>query len=260
MFRNIFLSSLLGLFLFSGVVSAHSDEKGQVEAGLLPGNPFYFIEILSEGFGSLFTFNDLKKADRLFDLAEERLAEAEKLAQLGKSRLAKKATEKYERHLAKALKKAEKAKGKGKNTDEILAKMAESTVKHQLKLAEVHERVSDEAKEAIEHAMEESMKGHDMAIASISKEKQDEISDELDQIFEEVDSILEELRTEGIKVPKIKDRGYDDEEEEKLDDEFDDLDDELEDLDKNLDEDLEDLNDELDGDLEDLSKELDSIL
>lgn len=258
MLKKIFLSLLFAAFIFAGVADAHGGKaevvstnkvEVRVEAGMLPGNPFYFLEMLSERIGNFFTFNEIKKADRLFNLAEERLAEAEELADLGKSQRAEKATEKYEKYLAKALKKVEKAKEKGKDTDEVLVKIAEGTVKHQLKLAEVHEKVSKEAKEAIEHTMEESMKGYDKALEAISKEKQNEIELELNQILEEVDSVFEELGSEERYFPKIKGREhgkYNDNE-----DEFDNMDDELKDLNDDLEDDSDNFEDDIGDELDD---------
>jgi len=254
MFKKIFSSLFIGLFLFSGVVNAHSDVEEQIGAGMLPNNPLYFLETLWEGFGDFLIFNEVKKSERFFHLAEERLAEAQELAGLGDSDNAQKSMERYEKYLLKAIEKTEKAKGRGENTDEVLSKIAEGTVKHQTKLAEVYEKVDEEAKDAIEHAMEEGMKGHDRAIRALSEEKHSELIDELDQLLEEIDVELEELNIEGAHFPEIKDREHD-EMEDKHEDLFEELEHESEYFD-----DLEDLDYEIEDGLDDLIKDLENLI
>ncbi len=265
MFKKIFLSLLFFIFSFTGVASAHGGEQQArtlpenfIEntsniAGMLPNSPFYFLEILSEDIGSFFTFNEIKKSERALNLAEERLAEAEELAVLGSSDYIPKTMDKYEKQLEKALKKAEKAKKKGENTDEVFTKIAESTVKHQTKLAEVYKQVPEKTKETTLRAMEQSMKLYDEAVNSFSKEKQDALLSDLDQLFEKVDGSLEELRIEGIDLPKIKDRKHE------VNDDLEEDADEVEDSDENFDDNLDDLEDDL-KDLDNLDDELNDDL
>jgi len=141
MLKKILFTTLIVVFLTAGTVSAQG--RGLPGAGILPGNPFYIFEIISEGIGTLFTFGDVAKAERFLALAGERLSEAEALAEKGESNRAEKATEKYEKRLAKALVKAEKAKEKGKDTDAVLEKIAEATVRHQAVLAKVYDKVPE---------------------------------------------------------------------------------------------------------------------
>jgi len=269
MIKRIFLSLFFAVFVFTNVASAHGGEQNaqvvskesnevQSTAGMLPGNPFYFLEILSENISNFFIFNEIKKAERLFELAEERLSETEELANLGEVDRVEKATQRYEKYLEKALKKAEEVKEKGEDTDKIFTNIAESSIKNQLKLAAVHEKVPKEAKEAIEHAMEESIKGHDRAFEAISEEKQIEIETELEQIFEEVDSVLEELRVEGVSVPKIKGREHHNKDKRGVgdDDNFDEMKDEVD----NLGAEFEELYKDLDGDFDDLKDELGNLI
>jgi len=199
--KKTFLIPLLALFLVAGTVSAQTEDLPN--AGMLPGNPFYFLETLSEGIGTFFTFGDIKKAERHLALASERLAEADALADKGDSNRAEKATERYQERLDKALIKAEEAKTRGKNTDAVLEKIAEATVRHQAVLAEVYEKVSEQAKEAIQRAMENSARGHDTALNAVSREKQDEVRGRVEQETEDVEERLEGLREQGLPIPEI---------------------------------------------------------
>lgn len=216
MVKKLLIIPMLAVFLFAGVASANS--HGLPNAGMLPGNPFYFLEILSEGIGTFLTFGDIKKAERHLALAGERLAEADELAEKGKANRAEKATERYQERLDKALAKAEEAKTKGKDTDAVLEKIAEATVRHQAVLATIYERVPEQAKEAIQRAMEKSARGHETALSAVSGEKQAEVRNRVEQETEDVEDRLEGLRSKGLPIPEMNkgkgERGQDNDTEE----------------------------------------------
>ncbi len=267
MFKNIFFGSFIFLFAFTGIVSAHGDEpivEGEAVkqniSGLLPGDFFYFLDILSEEIGTLFTFGDVAKAERYISLADERLAEAQELARAGESKRAGKVTKKYQKRLEKALKKAKKAKDEGKDVDEVLSTIAEATVKHQTVLADVYDKVPQEAKGAIEEAMKNSIKGYEVALSAISKDMQGQMQTEIEQLLGDIDAELTGLREEGKKFPKVKIKHLDEIDEFFNFDDLDDLSelDELDDIDEtdDLDYALEDVNDDAEDfgehDLDDL--------
>ena len=247
MFKKILFAVFIIPFVFTGVVNAHGgeapSEKKVAEkniSGILPGDFFYFLDIFSEKLDMLFTFGNTAKAEKYLSIADERLAEARELAREGKSAKAEKTTEKYQEQLEKALKEVKKAEREDKkeDVDEVLSVIAESTMKHQAVLADVYDKVSEDAKDNIEKAMENSMKGYEMALSAISKEKQDEMQDEIEQLLEGVDSDLKKLRDKGMEFPKMKMKHMD-ELDESL--ELDDLEDSLDNLDE-----LDDLEDDLD--------------
>lgn len=200
MTKKLLLIPLMA-FLLAGTVNANGHSLP--DPGLLPGNPFYFLDTLFEGLGSLVTFGDLSKAERHLALAEERLAEAGALAERGDSNRAEKATEKYQERLELALERAEAASERGKDADAVLEKIAEATVRHQEVLADIYEKVPEEAKEAIERAMENSARGHDTALSAVSGEKQEEVRDHVEQETQDVEDRLEELRGQGIPIPEM---------------------------------------------------------
>ena len=204
MLKKLLLIPVLVMFLFVGIAQAQTDELP--DAGLLPGNPFYFLKSTSEGVVTFFTFNKESKAERYAFLASKRLAEAEALASEGDSERAEKATEKYRERIEKALEKAEEAKIGGKDVDEILEKVAEATLKHQEVLARVYEQVPEQARESIMKAMERSAQGYDKALKAVSEEKREEIENRIEEMKHEAEDRLEELRAKGIPVPELKDR------------------------------------------------------
>jgi len=171
--------------------------------GLLPDSPFYFVKSWSEGIGTFFTFGDVAKAERFLNLSEKRLAEADALVAKGKPEAAEGAIGRYQEHLGRALTKAEEAKTKGFDTDEVLAKVAETTLKHQAVLADVYEKVPTQAKSAIERAMQASMRGHEEALRAVSGQKREEVMEQAGQKRQEIEQKLKGLRDKGIPIPTI---------------------------------------------------------
>ena len=171
MTKKIFLFSLMIMFLFTGVVSAHSADLP--EPGMLPDNPFYFLKSWSEGLGTLFTLGAVAKAERFAYLSEKRLSEADELSEGDNRDKAEKAIERYEKNIEKAIMKATEAKERGFDVDEILEHISIMTLKHQEVLAAVYERVPEQARESIENAMITSMHGHEEALKAVSGEKEE---------------------------------------------------------------------------------------
>lgn len=201
MIKKLLLIPLLSIFLFAGVAQAQTNDLP--ESGLLPDSPFYFLKNWSEGIGTFFTFGDVAKAERFLNLSEKRLAETNALVTKGKPEEAEKAIGRYQEQLSRALAKAEEAKTKGLDVDEILAKVSEATLKHQAVLAEVYEKVPEQAKSAIERAMQVGMRGHEEALKAVSGEKRGKVMQDLEEKRQEVEQKLEELRNKGVPVPTI---------------------------------------------------------
>jgi len=161
---------IISVFLFSlgtGVLAQETELPGP---GLTPDSPFYFLETIIEKIGTFFTFGDLKKAERHAALAAERLAEARTVVEKGKPEFAEKILERYRMQLQNSIARAEKAQAKGKNTEkvmEVLARVGKATSVHLEVLAEVYEKVPEQAKTAIENAMKASVKGHEKAVEAL---------------------------------------------------------------------------------------------
>lgn len=201
MLKKLLFVSFLVIFLFAGAVQAQTNDLP--EAGMLPDSPFYFLKSWPEGIGTFFTFGDVAKAERFLNLSEKRLAEANALVAKGKPEVAEKAVGRYQEQLNRALAKAEEAKAKGLDTDEVLAKVSEATLKHQTVLADVYERVPRQAKSAIERAMQAGMRGHEEALKAVSGQKREEVMEQVEQKRQEVEQKLEGLRDKGIPIPEI---------------------------------------------------------
>lgn len=201
MVKKLLLVPLLAIFLFAGVAQAQTNDLP--EPGMLPDSPFYFLKSWSEGIGTFFTFGDVAKAERFLNLSEKRLAEANALVAKGEPEIAEKAIGRYQEQLNRALAKAEEAKANGLDTDEVLAKVSEATLKHQAVLADVYEQVPEQAKPAIERAMQAGMRGHEEALKAVSGEKREEVMRDVEEKRREVEQRLEGLRDKGVPIPTI---------------------------------------------------------
>ena len=206
------LTALLFLLLSLGVgpigilsgsygVKVLAQETELPNPGLTPDSPFYFLERISEGIGTFFTFGDLNKAERYAKLASERVAEAQAVVEKGKPEAAGKALTRYEDQLSKALAKAETAKAKGQNIERITEIVATATSKHLTVLEGVLEKVPEAAKEAITRALEKSKNGHITALKALAGEnpgKAVEIN------LDSAKGRLEKAKQEAVKKNKAK--------------------------------------------------------
>ncbi|WP_176233360.1 DUF5667 domain-containing protein [Candidatus Hakubella thermalkaliphila] len=201
MLKKLLIVSVFSLLLFAGGAYAQTDTLP--DPGMLPDSPFYFLKSWAEDVGTLFTFGDVAKCERLVNLAEKRLGEAKALLEKGKPEVAEKALARYQEQLNSALSKAQEAKGKGLDTDEVLTKVSEATLKHQAVLADVYERVPEQAKPAIQRAIEAGMRGYEEALKAISGQKREEILKKTEDKRRDVEKRLEDLRKKGVPIPTI---------------------------------------------------------
>jgi len=144
--------------------------------GITPDSPFYFLDTLGENIGLFFARSDDIKAKKAFSYAEEKLAEAKDMADKGKEKAADNATKRYDGYVSKATENLDKAKAAGKDVDELAAKVAEATLKHEAVLAGVYDKLlangNETAAEAVKKAMENSLNGHDKALQAITNNGQ----------------------------------------------------------------------------------------
>lgn len=198
MVKKILLITALSGFLFSGVAQAQTSDLP--DPGLLPNHPLYFLKSWGEAVGTFFTLGDVAKAGHYLLLAERRLAEAKALTDKDKPEAAERVLERHQEQLDRSLEVAERAKDKGLDIDEVLAEVAEATLRHQTVLVKIYEKVPAKARPAIERAIERSMKGHERALQAISKEKREQISEQIEEKRRETLQKTEEIRK---KVPEM---------------------------------------------------------
>lgn len=168
--KKSLISSVLFFGLLIGGWVLAQEEMELPDPGLTPDHPFYFLERIFEEIGTFFTFGDLKKAERMAKLAQERMAEAKACAEKGKPEAMKKALAHHAKHLEKARLRTEKAKARGLKVEKVSRIVAEATSKHLAVLDEVLERVPEVARDAILKAKEVSITGHQHALKFLAGE------------------------------------------------------------------------------------------
>jgi len=162
MSKKFIAIAILGVFLFSSLASAQTNNMPL--AGTTPGSPLFFLDRFFEDIGTFFTFGEANKARRYLALAEERLAEAQVLAEKQDSENTTKATELYEEQFAKA-------KERAGRTGEINleAEVTDATTRHLTMLDEVFERVPEQAREQVRAAKARTVSGQIEALRSITQ-------------------------------------------------------------------------------------------
>jgi len=172
------LVSLAGFLLMISSVSARTfvvPHILEVSSGITPNSVFYFLDNWGEWINLKITFNQAKRAEKKLQYAGERLAELEALGDMGdiKKEHAEKIKNKYEELNADVENDIKDLKAKGQDVAELIKKIEAISVRQIAVLEEVLEKVPEQAKDAIEHALEVSKRGHERAIEAIEKEVED---------------------------------------------------------------------------------------
>lgn len=141
------------------------------EAGTTPDNIFYGLDRAMESLRLAVTLNSGKKAELYLKYAEERLAELEEMVEKGKTKHVEKLIKARDKLLNKTMKRIEKLEEKGKDVSELVAKVEEMHAKHITVLQGLLEKVPEQAREHIQHAIE--MSSRSKAVEAITKEKQE---------------------------------------------------------------------------------------
>ncbi|MEX0689883.1 MAG: DUF5667 domain-containing protein, partial [Candidatus Paceibacterota bacterium] len=204
---SIFLA--LALLFTAGAVYAQdlSDISDLPDPGILPGHPLYFTKSIGETLGGIFVIGDKAQINRSLSLSERRLAEARALADGDDSDRAQRAVERYENEIGDIEERVNRVKAEGQEVDEglqaAMETVASATLKHQSVLAEVYEKVPEQAKAAISRAMEAGMAGHENALSAIPEEARVQAEERLSEVKNQVNQRLNQLRDRGIPIPQI---------------------------------------------------------
>src|SRR3989344_5428257 len=162
---------LIALALISAVVLVSpASASAATNAGVKPGSFWYGFDLAFEKINLFFTLNSEGKARKALGYADERLAEAEAVAESDNTDAVKTAITNYESNIAFAAEKSKDVSEKEK-TEALLILIADNTSKHQEILADVLTKVPNETKESIMKAIEASKRGQEEAIKQIAELK-----------------------------------------------------------------------------------------
>jgi hypothetical protein len=155
---------VLTMLVVGGVASAQEELPSP---GLLPDHPFYEVKMWWEDVRMFFTFNSKDKAKLHLEFASIRLAEVNEMIKKNKTKFIQELLEDYKKELNETEDKVEELKARGKNITILAEHVSNVTYKHVFILEEVLEKVPEQAKIHIEHAINVSIKGHEIAVESI---------------------------------------------------------------------------------------------
>ncbi len=153
--KKFLIAMTIVSFLFANSANAAILPSSDMIA---PDSPFYFLQTWKESIQTFFTFGLENKAKQYLHLAEVRLDEYQKMIEKGKTEIAERTLEKYEKQLNNALQKTEELKSKGKDITDLSQKIEETATKHLEVLQTNLQKVPEQAKKGIENAIENSQK------------------------------------------------------------------------------------------------------
>lgn len=150
------------------VLAAGTTGVAYAADGAVPGDTLYGIDRGVEQAELSLTKNPNKALRRQIDFTDERLDEAEVLAERQDALYFEEAINHYDQSVLDVARLAEAA---DEQTDESLSLLVDETFsKHQLRLEELLEKVPEQGKKGIERALEASSKGRDNALKALMKE------------------------------------------------------------------------------------------
>ncbi|MBU2540096.1 hypothetical protein KJ786_02970 [Patescibacteria group bacterium] len=140
--------------------TANSQSLEIKDQNLLPDSPFYFLKEWSRGIQSLFTFNDVKKAELKEKFANEKLLELQKLIDNNASqKIIEKAADKYGAEMEKIKQAVDKIKDKTEDNskvEEFLDKFTKQALLHE----EILQKLEDQVPTEVFQKIEEARKNH----------------------------------------------------------------------------------------------------
>ncbi|MBI2627971.1 MAG: hypothetical protein HYW71_00860 [Candidatus Niyogibacteria bacterium] len=128
------------------------------EPTLLPDSPFYFLKNWRRGIQSALTLNKVNKTELRARFANEKLLEAEKLAEkTGDQSIIEKAMENYEAEAEKVKAAAESVNKNDQNAERLLNKLTDFQLKRQKLMDRLAEKLPEKAREKVLAAQEKSL-------------------------------------------------------------------------------------------------------
>lgn len=165
------------------------------EPTLLPTSPFYFFKNLTRGVQKFFTFNPVRKIALELKFADEKLAEAKKLAETEPERLEaiNRAVENYRRSQEELKARFETLRetSQNPNVEKLLEKVADRAVKHEKLFEELKAKFED--KKELKEKFEATKEKIGEALAEAAKK------DEAEKFARKLEKALVETKGSDLK-------------------------------------------------------------
>ncbi len=154
---------------FTGAVLAQEELK------LLPDDPLYQAKRQTETAKLNASIDPLEKATLHTGHARERLAEAQAMVSKGKHEFVGDLVRDYETSINGAMNEINRAQAQGRDVSKALSAVERSTTKHTEVLSNLLGKVPEEARPAIQRAIEVSQRGRNTALDRLERIQRGEI-------------------------------------------------------------------------------------
>lgn len=139
--------------------------------GILPDHPLYPLKMVRDKVWLFLTRDQIKRAELLLLFADKRLGAAKALIEGGKQELGLTTLTKAEKYLEQAITQAEGAKSGGKEVGGLYDKLGKASLKHEEVINNLLDRVSDEAKTAVQQTLRYSQEGYKKVAPQLQEEE-----------------------------------------------------------------------------------------
>lgn len=191
LFNILVIGVVLGSLLFTSVAYA-SDGKSP-SPGITPDSPWYVFDKIGKSLGMAFTFGAEAKAKKSLKYADERLAEAQKMASENKTAALEKAIADFEKYIGMLQEKLADIKEQAAS-DNLSESAALALIRQLETLNQMRDRVRDRDRDCLDHAANMTMDGQENALRHLGRDKPDRAFDICDNI---TNRQLEKIRFHG---------------------------------------------------------------
>lgn len=168
--------------------------------GILPDHPLYWLKMARDRVLLWLTREPSARLERLLLYADKRVGAAEALIEGGKANLGITTASKAEKYLEQAIDQLTEVKDEAK-VYQLRERLAKATLKHKEVLEGVLQKVPDQAKPAIEKAIEYSQRGYNR-VMEVRERKMEKEAEKIEQKLEKTLEKAEEKGKEGEEVGK----------------------------------------------------------
>lgn len=162
-------------------------------SGLTPDSSLYFLDTWGEKIDLALTRGQEAKTRKQVRISQEKLAEAKDMAEEGKDKAAEVASDRYGKMVSAAAENVAQAAQSGEGFADALGELlATTTAISQEVLAGVYEKVPEQAKPAIERAMQVSSKGMEKAMEAVSNVNREKVENRVNESLQRARDMMPE--------------------------------------------------------------------